>query len=219
MQRMRNRFLKSHRLTCAVLACALSVAASAEKRTTDLLDNAADDWHLSEPDLWYWTHGMIIGTTEILDGDKTDPAASSFLVSKLSFGGDITVSIDVSFQAGRYIGVYLDFDQESQSGIWMATGHALEETAAANEVERGYIKTVEDGFWVVRATGELVIEGDEVVRLRFARLNDDYSLYQDDRLIATYRKPGGYPAGPLQIRLTNAQVRIHRLEVQSDWIK
>ena len=57
------------------------------------------------------------------------------------------------------------------------------------------------------------------MRLRFQRLNDDYSLYQDDRLIATYRKPGGYSAGPLQIRLTNAQVRIHRREVASDWIK
>ena len=206
-----------HILCVAILF--VPVAASAGRITTDLLDDAADDWHMPDPERWHWTHGVLVGSSRILDGDKTDPEASTFLVSKRIFGGNLSVTLDVSFQRGRYIGVYLDFGQESQSGIWMASGHALAEDAPANEVERGYIKTVENGFWVVRANGELVIEGDEVVRLRFARQGDDYSLYQDGRLIATYRKPGGYPPGPIQIRLTNAHATIQRLEVESDWVR
>jgi len=197
----------------------VSSVALAERLTTNLLDDAAADWHMPEPAQWYWTHGTLVGSSKIFDGEKTDPAASTFLVSKRIFGGNVSVSLDVSFQSGRYIGVYLDFGQETQSGIWMATGHALQPDAPANEVERGYIKTVENGFWIVRANGELVIDGDEIVRLRFARKGDDYSLYQDERLIATYRKPGGYPAGPIQVRLTNAQASILRLVVVSDWIK
>ncbi|MFT5500671.1 MAG: hypothetical protein ACI88G_000804, partial [Woeseiaceae bacterium] len=175
--------------------------------------------HTSDPALWSLADGSVSGHSKLFDGDKTDPAASTFLVSNKVFGGDIAVTMNVSFQKGRYIGVYLDFGQESQSGIWMATGHALPADAADNEIERGYVKTVENGFWIVRASGELVINGDEIVHLRFDRRDDDYSLYQDDRLIATYRKPGGYPAGRLQIRLTNASVRIHELRVESDWSK
>jgi len=216
---MRRIFRNLAGLSMGAVFLLLAISATAEKRLTDLLDNAAEDWHMSGHDQWYWTHGMIVGKSKILDGDITDPEASAFLVSQQVFGGDISVTLDVSFQNGRYIGVYLDFDRETQSGIWMATGHPLADDAPDNEVERGYIKTVENGFWIVRASGEIVIEGDEIVRLRFTRAADDYSIYQDDRLIATYRKPGGYPAGPLQIRITNAQARILRLQVESDWIK
>lgn len=216
---MQRPFLQLFNCILGLTILLSSMSVSAERITTDLLDNAADDWHISEPGLWNWSHGMINGTSRIHAGEKTDPEASTFLVSKRVFGGNVSVIMDVSFQVGRYIGVYLDFGQETQSGIWMASGHALAQDAPVNEVERGYIKTVDNGFWIVRANGELVIDGGETVRLRFARQGDDYSLYQDGRLIATYHKPGGYPAGPIQIRLTNAQVRIHRLEVQSDWIK
>ncbi len=48
---------------------------------------------------------------------------------------------------------------------------------------------------------------------------DDYSVWNDDRLIATYHRPGGYPADPLQLRLVNAKARIHQLRVRSDWVK
>ncbi|MDH4073059.1 MAG: hypothetical protein OEV41_08145, partial [Gammaproteobacteria bacterium] len=103
----------------------------------------------------------------------------------------------------------------TQSGMWLATGHALPADALDNEVERGYVKTVDNGVWIVRATGELVIERGKQVRLGFSRRGDDYSLWNDGKLIAVYRKDGGYPAGPLQIRLTNAAVRIHGLQVRT----
>jgi hypothetical protein len=206
-----------HIFTLAIFL--LPVAVLAERLVTDLLDDAANDWHTPDPAQWYWTHGVLIGSSKIFDGDKTDPAASTFLVSQRTFGGNVSVTHDVSFQKGRYLGVYRDFGRESQSGIWMATGHPLEEAAPANDVERAYIKAVENGYWIVRATGELRIDGDEVVRLRFAGRGDVYNLYRDGHLVATYRKPGGYPAGPLQLRLTNAQATIVRLEVESDWIE
>ena len=84
-----------------------------------------------------------------------------------------------------------------------------------NEVERGYVKTVDNGAWVVRATGELPIEQGQRLRLVLSKRGDDYSLRSDGRLIATYRKAGGYPEGRIRLRLTNAQVRIHALEVRS----
>jgi hypothetical protein len=126
--------------------------------------------------------------------------------------------MDVTFDEGRYLGVYVDFDQDLQTGIWMATGHALAGDAADNEVERAYIKTVENSFWIVRATGELVVQPGALLRLRFVREGDYYSVFSDDTLIVTYYKAGGYPAGPLQVRLTNASVRIHKLNVESDRI-
>lgn len=197
----------------------LSAAAEADRVTIDLLQDAASTWSTSTPSQWQFVDGNIVGASKLFDGDKTDPAASTFLVSKQVFGGNIDVSVEISFEVGRYLGLYLDFDQQSQSGIWMATGHALAADAADNEVERGYVKTVENGFWIVRATGELVIEGDEVVRLRFSRQGADYSMFQEDRLIATYRKSGGYEAGPIQLRLTNSRARIRHIQVQSDWVR
>jgi hypothetical protein len=98
----------------------------------------------------------------------------------------------------------------------MGTGHALPVDAPTNEIERGYIKTVENGFWVVRATGELVIGDSGRVRLRFERTGDNYSLWREGRMIATYHKPGGYPAGPLQIRLTNARASFHTLAISAE---
>ena len=146
---------------------------------------------------------------------KVNPAASSFLVSKEVFGGDYRVEIELTFGRGRYIGVYLDFSQDTQSGTWMASGHALEQDAPDNEIERGYIKTVERGAWIVRATGALPIEQGQRLTLAFSRSGDDYMLWHDSQLIAIYHKTGGYPAGPLQLRLTNSAVRIHRLQVHT----
>lgn len=204
---------------CGFALILTAFAAHAESVTTDLLLDPQIQWRTDDSEQWLLEPGLIRGKTRVLDGEKTDPEASSFLVSSQVFGGDISVSLDVSFAAGRYLGVYLDFGQQSQSGIWMATGHALADDAPANEVERAYIKTVDDGFWIVRANGELIISGDERIALRFVRSGDDYRLFQDSQLIATYRKEGGYPPGPLQIRLTNAEATIHRLEVESAWMK
>ena len=186
---------------------------------TDLLSDPADQWVTQTPARWQLAPGRIQGSTPVLDGAKQDPAASIFLVSKQVFGGDLQLDIDVSFAAGRYLGVYLDFGQATQSGMWMGTGHALPADSPPNGIERGYIKTVDNSVWIVRATGELLLEADEVLQLRFERSGDQYSMYRDGLLVATYRKVGGYPAGPLQIRLTNAAAVIHRFEVRSEWIE
>jgi len=173
-------------------------------------------WHMPDPGQWMFSANELACTTQIFDGELDDPRATAFLISNETFGGDILFSVDINFEVGRYIGVYLDFDQKSQSGIWMATGHALSGDAPDNEVERGYIKTVDNDCWIIRTTGELVVKKGEMLRLGFANKNDDYSLWNDGKLVITYHKPGGYPAGPLQLRLMNAKARIHRLEVQSD---
>lgn len=197
----------------------LAFAAHAEPVATDLLQDAATMWRTASPSQWHFADGRISGASRKHAAAKTDPEASTFLLSQQVFGGNVDVTIDVSFTEGRYLGLYLDFDQETQSGIWMATGHALAANAADNEVERGYIKTVDDGFWIVRATGELIIEYNQVVHLRFSRQGNDYSLFQDDRLIATYRNTGNYKAGPLQLRLTNASATIGKFQVVSDWVR
>jgi hypothetical protein len=205
------------KISYCLLAILTALPAFAGESTTDLLNGGSRNW-LPADASWVVDNGEIAGASSIMDGAITDPAATAFLVSRKLFGGDIVVSMDVTFEAGRYLGVYLDFDQEAHTGIWMATGHALAPNAADNEVERAYIKTVENSFWIVRATGELVVEQGEMLRLRFVRKGDDYSIWSDETLIVTYHRAGGYPAGPLQIRLTNASARIHRLQVDADWV-
>lgn len=209
-----KHIFKTSYFLAAILAALPAFAADS---TVDLMDGASSNW-LPADASWVFENGEIAGASSIMDGAITDPAATAFLVSRKIFGGDVVVSMDVTFEAGRYIGVYVDFGQDTQTGIWMATGHALAPNAADNEVERAYIKTVENSFWIVRATGQLVVESGEMLRLRFVRKGDDYSIWNDETLIVTYHRAGGYPAGPLQIRLTNASARIHRLEVESDCI-
>ena len=199
-----------HSLLLCLLAPALSGA-----DTLDLLAKGADGWEPFDADRWSFVDGEIHGSTSVFDGDKTDPEASTFLVSRDVIDDDFIVSMEVTFDRGRYLGVYLDFGQASQSGMWLATGHALPPDAPDNEVERGYVKTVENGFWIVRATGELVIGQGQRIKLGFSRRGDAYSLWNDGKLIAVYRKQGGYPPGPLQLRLTNAAVRIHALTVRT----
>jgi hypothetical protein len=197
------------------LLFALLSPSLATAQVIDLLANGAAGWEPFDGARWQFADGELTGSTAIFDGDKTDPAASAFLVSKETFSGDFIVSLELTFTEGRYLGVYLDFGQETQSGIWMATGHALPPDAPDNEVERGYIKTVDNGFWVVRATGELPIEKGRRVKLGFSHRGDAYSLWNDGKLIAVYRKAGGYSPGPLQLRLTNSAVRIHQLQVRT----
>lgn len=215
---MHQRYFR-YILHAAILQLLVSATAFGEPFEKDFLLNGSQDWLTPDPAHWTFSQGDLSGVTTIFDGAKTDPKASSFLVSKQKFGGDISVSIDVTFETGRYLGVYLDFGQETQSGIWMGTGHALPVDAPANEIERGYIKTVENGFWIVRANGELVIGDSDRVRLRFDRTGDNYSLWREGRMIATYYKPGGYPAGPLQIRLTNARAKFHKLTISAERIE
>ena len=202
-------------LPCAVIA----QTAYGSEAMVDLLAGGSGEWRSPDTEHWVFSAGEITGTSDIFDGHKTDPDASAFLVSKATFGGDISVSMAVTFEVGRYLGVYIDFGQDSQTGMWLATGHALSADAADNDVERAYIKTVENSFWIVRANAELNIRAGEALLLRFERKGDDYSVWNDGRLIATYHKPGGYPAGPLQLRLVNAKVRINQLQVRSDWMR
>ena len=213
--------LFKHIFRLAILLCfamSMPMAVGAEIML-DLLAGGATEWRSPDAGHWTFSNGELTGTSKVFDGQKTDPDASTFLVSKAAFGGDVSVSMEVTFEVGRYLGVYMDFGQNTQTGMWMATGHALSADAADNEVERAYVKTVEDSFWIVRANGELNIKVGEALMLRFERKGDDYSVWNDDRLIATYHRPGGYPAGPLQLRLVNAKVRIHQLQVRSDWMK
>lgn len=183
--------------------------------TFDLLADGAGHWQSFDESRWRIVNGELHGSTARLDGDKTDPESSAFLVSNETFSGDYMVSFELTFEQGRYLGVYLDFGQDSQTGIWMASGHELAADANDNEIERAYIKTVENGFWIVRATGELVVEKDRRMKLGFSRRGNAYSIRNDGKLIAVYRKEGGYPAGPLQLRLTNSVVVIHDLKVRT----
>lgn len=215
-QRLRT-FKHIFKVSYIMVPVLAGLPAFADSSSVDLLDDGDRLW-LPADTAWVFDDGNIAGASRIMDGAMTDPAASTFLVSRKTFGGDIVVTMDVTFNAGRYLGVYLDFDQDTQTGIWMATGHALAADAADNEVERAYIKTVEESFWIVRATGELSVEPGLLLQLRFVRKGDVYSIWSDETLIVTYYKKGGYPAGPLQIRLINARVRIHRLVVESDWV-
>jgi hypothetical protein len=198
-------------LLLAGMPCGL--AAGDDGHTVDLLATGDQSWLDIEGSGWRFENGELIGETAVFDGAKTDPQSSIFLVSKLSFGGDMSVSMDITFDVGRYVGVYVNFDQATQSGIWMATGHALSEEDKKHHVASGYIKTVENGHWIVRTTAELAVENGRKFNLRFARRGDDYSLWHNNRMIATYHKPGGYPAGQLQLRLTNAKASIRRLEI------
>lgn len=208
---MKNTF--KHNSMALLLAILVSAPAAGE--TFDLLVDSAKTWQSFDTNRWRFVNGELLGSTAKLDGEITDPEASTFLVSNGTYSDDFIVSIDLTFEQGRYLGVYVDFGQDSQTGIWMASGHALDPDAPDNEVERGYIKTVEKGFWIVRATGELVIEKGRRIKLGFSRRDDTYSLWNDGKLIAVYQKNGGYPAGPLQLRLTNSVVRIHQLQVRT----
>ncbi len=182
--------------------------------TIDLLANGQRGWQSTGDAVWSFADGELAGSSQIYDGEKTDPAASAFIVAKPVAEGDFAVHLEVTFTRGRYLGVYLDFSQQEQSGIWMATGHALPRDAPDNEVARGYIKTVAEGFWIVRATGQINVVRGERMRLSFTRQAKDYGLWQDGRLIATYRATENYQPGPLQLRLVNAAATIHRLHIE-----
>ena len=215
-----NRLLLSLLALFAVVAWQRSAPAAG--KLVDLLEGGAESWRSPDPTRWTFAEdGVILGSTPEQRGAKTSPEASAFLVSQQTFGGDMVVSIDITFETGRYLGVYVDYAQETQSGIWMATGHPLPEGPEERylEVEMAYIKTVEKSDWTVRTQGELQIEPGKLARMQFVKKGDDYSVWNDGRLIITYRKAGGYPPGPLQLRLTNARARFHRLEIRSDWSK
>lgn len=180
----------------------------------DLLADGANGWEPSDAGEWTFESGELTGRSQIFDGEKTDPAASAFIVSKEIVGGDYALHMEVTFSRGRYIGVYLDFSQSTQTGIWMATGHPVADDAPDNEVPRGYVKTVSNGDWIVRSTGQIDSDPDERLHLTFTRHGMDYGLWQDDRLIATYRATERYLAGPVQLRLVNASARIHKLVIE-----
>ncbi|MDH5345555.1 MAG: hypothetical protein OEW59_07305, partial [Gammaproteobacteria bacterium] len=95
-----------------IMAGALLWPALASGQAIDLLAGGEDAWESFDQERWEFVNGELRGSTAVLDGDKTDPAASTFLVSKRTFSGDYIVSLDVTFDAGRYLGVYLDFGQK-----------------------------------------------------------------------------------------------------------
>lgn len=195
------------------------ILVSGESVHTDLLAQGESAWRNFDESGWRFEDGQLAGETPVFDGAITDPAASIFLISKESFGGDVLVRMGITFVVGRYIGAYINFSQETESGIWMATGHTLSEEERGHHFASGYIKTVEGGHWMVRSTGELTIEHGSRVVLEFRRQGDKYTLSRNGRLVAIYHKEGGYPAGPLQLRLVNAKASIDELEVLSDTMR
>lgn len=205
-------------LAAAVLAGAQPAQADGGGDSYDLTDSGTSEWLPADATRWRFEGGSILGRTPKLDGAKTDPAASAFLESRRVFSGDKSVEVELEFEEGRYFGIYFDYDPATESGIWMATGHFLPDEQKVHNVESAYIKTVDGGHWIVRATGELDVPAAAPLTVRFEREGDDYRVWQGDRLVVTYRKPGGYPPGKLRLRLVNASARIDRLQVSADTI-
>lgn len=182
---------------------------------------AQDAW--VDPDSVRWTFqddrlgGMTLTFPEI---PTDDIRANSFLLSNAVFGGDLVLSMDIVFEQSRYLGVYLDYDPLTDTGMWLATGHPLPEGASGDpRVEMAYIKTVDNGNWTVRATGQLVVAPGEELRLRWVKSGNDYSIWQDDRLVVGYRPERTYEPGRIQFRLMSAVMEIDRLEMAADWIE
>ena len=188
--------------------------------STDLLAGGKESWTSPDWNRWEFQTGTLIGeTVKFPEIATSDPDAAAYLLTKSVFGGDLELSMEIIFERSRYLGVYLDYDPETDTGMWLATGHPIPENAAGTEVEMAYIKTVDDGDWIVRARGELNIEPGEILRLRWVKSGPDYSIWQDDRMIATYRPDRRYDAGPVMLRLMSAVAEIQRLEMRSDEVR
>jgi hypothetical protein len=186
-------------------------------QTTDLLRPEA--WKSPDETRWQFEGGRLRGRTFAFPEVATsDPEATANLVSKNSFGGEqLSLATDMVFERSRYLGVYIDYDPETDTGIWMATGHPLSEADvdANREAPMAYIKTVDEGHWKVRAKGELVFELGELLRLRWVKDGPDYQVWQDDRLVATYRPKRKYDPGHIRLRLVSAVFEVHKLEMTS----
>lgn len=214
-------------ITLIILSGAAVVAVHAQHEvpvqpevSTDLLADGKDNWTSPDWSRWELRDGTLIGATvEFPEIATSDPNAAAYLLTRNEFGGNLELSMEITFERSRYLGVYLDYDAESDTGMWLATGHPLPEDAADTEVEMAYIKTVDEGDWTVRARGELNIAPGEVLNLRWIKSGPDYSIWQDHRLIATYRPERSYDAGPVMLRLMSAVAEIDRLEMRSDWVR
>ena len=188
---------------------------------TDLLAGGTDNWTSPDWSRWEFHQGTVKGETlkfpEVATGD---PEAAAYLLTRNVFEGDLELSMDIVFQRSRYIGVYLDYDPDTDTGMWLATGHPLpKDDAGESQTETAYIKTVDNGDWVVRARGELTISPGEVIRLRWVKSGPDYSIWQDDRLVVVYRPERNYEPGPVMLRLMSAVAEIRRLEMRSDRVR
>ena len=223
--------LVAHAAAVAVagaLAGASSVAVHAQivaperpDLSTDLLAGSNDNWTSPDWSRWEFNQGAVKGETlkfpEVATGDAE---AAAYLLTRNVIEGDLELSMDIVFQRSRYIGVYLDYDPDTDTGMWLATGHPLpEDDAGESQTETAYIKTVDNGDWVVRARGELTISPGEVIRLRWVKSGPDYSIWQDDRLVVVYRPERNYEPGPVMLRLMSAVAEIRRLEMRSDRVR
>jgi hypothetical protein len=131
-------------LGALLMLSTLQAPAQAEWDRIDLLAQGEAAWRDFESSGWRLEDDGLVGETAVFDGAITDPEASLFLVSRESFGGDVLMRMHVTFEVGRYIGVYLNFGQQSQSGIWMATGHALPQEELRTGTSRG-VRLHQDG--------------------------------------------------------------------------
>ena len=194
--------------------------ASSDALITDLLTETA--WQSPDPTRWEFGEHSLNGRTFTFPEVATREAdATANLVSERQFGGQqLSLVTDMMFERSRYLGVYLDYDPETDTGIWMATGHPLAaEESDAGKVPMAYIKTIDDGDWTVRATGELLIKPGQELRLRWIRDGADYQVWQDERLVASYRPRRNYGPGHVRLRLMSAIIEIDRLEMTSEYVK
>ncbi len=189
--------------------------------STDLLAGGEDNWTSPDWSRWEFHQGTVKGETlKFPEGATGDPDAAAYLLTRDVFGGDLELSMEIVFERSRYIGVYLDYNPDTDTGMWLATGHPLpEDDAGESQAETAYIKTVDNGNWTVRARGELTISPGEVIRLRWMKSGPDYSIWQDDRLVVAYRPERNYEPGPVMLRLMSAVAEIRRLEMRSDRVR
>jgi hypothetical protein len=133
--------------------------------------------------------------------------ANAYLLSDAEYEGDIAVSLRLKFLRGRYLGCYLCYDPDSDTGYWLATGHAVGENP--NEA---YIKIVRNGKWEVVASSPLAIEADVEYRLCFQRTGAELAILVNGKSIVSSHAPE-FPSGHVQLRLHNTKIELFEVAV------
>lgn len=150
-------------------------------------------------------NGAVIGETE--PWPHKHPRANSFLLSSESYSGDVLVEIQASFLRGRYLGCYLCYDPQTDSGYWLSTGHGV-----GNYPNQAYIKIVRNGDWKTMARAPLEIEPGKTYRLGYRRRGNELAVLVAGQPVVTWRDDT-FNSGKVQLRLHNTKVEITDLKV------
>lgn len=147
----------------------------------------------------------VIGETEVWP--HLHRRANAYLLSDAEFSGDVAVSLQVKFLRGRYLGCYLGYDPASDTGYWLATGHAV-----GDNPNEAYIKIVRKGKWEVIAAAPLALEPNVEYRLCFQRTGAELAILVDGKSIVSAHAPE-FPRGHVQLRLHNTKVELLEVAV------